>query len=106
MESEPVQIHCVLSHEDNDDPCDSIVMDTLLFNITPLKEKWQQEYQSESGKIIMLLEGYNESIVYIFGDEHLSFLNVSLSTDKKVYDSFENISIQISLTNNKDKNVN
>jgi hypothetical protein len=105
MESEPVQIDCVLSHEDNDDPCDSIVMETLLFNLTPLKIKWQNEYQMKSGKIIMLLEIYNYTIIYIFGDEHYSFLDVNISTDKTFYESDENISIMITLTNKKDNNV-
>lgn len=105
MESDPVQIHCVLSHKDNNDPCDSIVSDRLLIDLTPLKEKWQQEYQSESGRIIMLLKNYSESILYIFGEDYLSFLNAKITTDKTVYESNENISIQIYLINNKDTNI-
>ena len=105
LESDPVQIPCVLYHEDNDDPCDSIVTDTLYFDLTPLKEKWQEEYQGDSGRIILSLENYSREILYIFEEEYLPILNITLKTDKTQYNRSENISINISVTNNYDKNI-
>ena len=38
MESYPVQVNILLSHKDNDGPCDMWVTETLIFNILPLKK--------------------------------------------------------------------
>ena len=38
MESYPVQVNILLSHKDNDDPCDMWVTETLILNILPLKK--------------------------------------------------------------------
>ena len=66
MESYPVQVNILLSHEDNDDPCDMWVTETLIFNILPLKKSYQQLYQEESDTIIMNTDGWGESIYYDF----------------------------------------
>jgi len=66
MESYPVQVNIVLSHEDNDDPCDMWVTETLIFNILPLQNSYQNSYNEESGTIVMNIEGWNESINYDF----------------------------------------
>ncbi|MFE3846056.1 hypothetical protein ACFL1L_04265 [Thermoplasmatota archaeon] len=66
MESYPVQVNIVLSHEDNDDPCDMWVTETLIFNILPLKKSYQQLYSEESGTIVMNIDGWGESINYEF----------------------------------------
>ena len=65
MESNPVQVNVVLSHN-NTDPCDSIVNESLTFDLSPLKELWQQYYHSDSGTIIIWFEGWEESILYEF----------------------------------------
>lgn len=65
-ESSPVQIEVVLSHNDNNDPCDGICAEKLAFDLSPLKEKWQEAYQQNSGTIIIWLEGVEESISYEF----------------------------------------
>lgn len=62
----PVQIEVVLSHNDNDDPCDGIYTEELAFDLSPLKEKWQEAYQKNSGTIIVWLEGLAESFPYEF----------------------------------------
>jgi hypothetical protein len=105
LESDPVQIPCVLYHDDNDDPCDSIVLDNLNFDLTPLKEKWQEEYQGDSGRIIIRLENYSKEILYVFEEDYLPIINVTLKTDKTQYNRSENISINITVTNNHNKNV-
>ena len=66
MESYPVQVNILLSHEDNDDPCDMWVTETLIFNIIPLQKSYQNSYNEESGTIVMNIEGWNESINYDF----------------------------------------
>ena len=40
MESNPVQVNIVLSHEDNDDSCDMWIIETYIFNLIPLKESY------------------------------------------------------------------
>jgi hypothetical protein len=66
MESNPVQVNIVLSHEDNDDPCDMWITEEYIFNLLPLKKSWQQSYQQNSGIIIMNIEEWNQSINYEF----------------------------------------
>ena len=66
MESEPVQVNIRLSHNANNDPCDALITEELIFNLSPLKEAWQDAYQQESGTIIINLEGFDESISYEF----------------------------------------
>jgi hypothetical protein len=66
MESYPVQVNILLSHEDNDDPCDMWITETLLFNIFPLRESYQSLYHEEAGTIIMNIETWGEPIKYDF----------------------------------------
>jgi len=66
MESYPVQVNVVLSHEDNDDPCDAWITEKMVFNLLPLKKAYQEHYSETSGKIILNLEGWEESITYAF----------------------------------------
>ena len=65
MESNPVQVNIVLSHENNDDPCDAWITEGMVFNLLPLKKAYQGQY-SASGKIILNLEGWEEKITYKF----------------------------------------
>ena len=66
MESEPVQVNIILSHEDNDDPCDMWINENHSYNLLPLKKSWQLSYQAKSGSIVINIEGWNESIIYQF----------------------------------------
>jgi hypothetical protein len=66
MESYPVQVNIVLSHEDHDDPCDAWITEKMVFNLFPLKKAWQEQYNEESGIIIMNLQGGEESLSYEF----------------------------------------
>jgi hypothetical protein len=66
MESYPVQVNVLLSHEDNNDPCDMWITKTLVFNLVNLKESWQNLYQEESGTIIMNIDGWEDPIYYEF----------------------------------------
>jgi hypothetical protein len=64
MESYPVQVNIVLSHEDNDDPCDMWITQMLNFNLIPLKESYFDLYNEKSGIILLNIEGWNEPIEY------------------------------------------
>jgi hypothetical protein len=66
LESYPVQSSIVLSHEDNDDNCDSIITDTLVFYLTPLKELYFESYVESSGTISIFLFGYVQ-LSHIYG---------------------------------------
>lgn len=66
MESYPVQVNVLLSHEDNDDPCDAWITEEMAFNISPLKKAWQEQYNKISGTIMINLDGWEEQITYDF----------------------------------------
>lgn len=66
MESYPVQVNVLLSHEDNDDPCDAWITEEMAFNLSPLKKAWQEQYNKISGKILINLQGWEEQIIYDF----------------------------------------
>jgi len=66
MESYPVQVNVVLSHEDNNDPCDAWITEEMIFSLLPLRKAWQEQYNKKSGAIIMNLQGWEESITYEF----------------------------------------
>ena len=66
MESQPVKVDVVLSHEDHDDPCDMWITEELLFHLGPLKQSWRQSYHSFSGVIEIHLEGWDTPVLYQF----------------------------------------
>jgi hypothetical protein len=66
MESYPVQVNIILSHEDNEDPCDMWITETLTFNLLPLKELYKKSYYEKSGTIIMNIDEWNEPLNYEF----------------------------------------
>ena len=66
LESNPVKTSIVLSHEDNDDNCDSIITDTLVFDLTPLKDLYFESYTESSGTISIFLLGYVK-LSHIYG---------------------------------------
>ena len=54
MESEPVQVRLEVWHDANGDSCEAYLSETLLFDLAPLKQAWQDAYQQESGTITIL----------------------------------------------------
>ena len=66
MESEPVQINVLLSHEDNDDPCDMWITENLGFDLSSLKKSWQYQYQEKSGEITINIQDWSDLIYYEF----------------------------------------
>jgi len=60
MESFPVQTNVFLSHDDHDDPCDAIVIDTLRFDLTPLKDVFLTYYPTDETVILRIREPGSE----------------------------------------------
>ena len=66
LESDPVQLPVALAHEANDDACERWVTEDYLFDLTPLRERYEEEYQQESGVIVLLLDGASGDLLYEF----------------------------------------
>jgi hypothetical protein len=64
-ESDPVQAWLQLNHEDNDDPCDAIVMQDITFDLTPMRDAWVDAYQQASGTIVLHVADWG-SLDYVF----------------------------------------
>ena len=69
LESNPVQVVVVLAHHANGDTCEAWITQDYLFNLTPLKVRYQEAYQQDSGVIVLLLKDAPEDLVYEFADE-------------------------------------
>lgn len=65
-ESNPVQVVVDLVHNAQGDSCEAWITRDYLFNLTPLKVRYQEAYQQEEGTIVLLLEGAPEDLVYDF----------------------------------------
>jgi hypothetical protein len=44
MESFPVQINALITHDDGDDPCDGVVTEERRFDLLPLREAYEDAY--------------------------------------------------------------
>jgi hypothetical protein len=64
MESYPVQIIVVLSHDANGDVGEKLITENLTFDLSPLKQTYQQSYPEMSKKIVIHIEG--EMLTYSF----------------------------------------
>ena len=65
-ESDPVQLPVALAHEANDDACERWVTEDYRFDLTPLRERYEEEYQQASGVIVLLLDGASGDLRYQF----------------------------------------
>ncbi len=54
LESLPVQMRGLLSHDAKGDPCRALLTRTLRFDLTPLKEAYRAGYRESSGTIILI----------------------------------------------------
>jgi hypothetical protein len=55
METVPVQVHVLLTHEDPDDPCDALIRRTLRYDLTRLREDYEASYPNGGPTTIVLL---------------------------------------------------
>jgi len=60
MESYPVQANIYLRHDDHDDPCDAIVTDSVVFDLTPILQLYRQMY-GPSGQINLNLYNFEQT---------------------------------------------
>jgi hypothetical protein len=51
LESEPVQINALVTHDDGDDPCDAAITEERVFDLSPLARAWVEAYGPASGPI-------------------------------------------------------
>ena len=65
LESLPVQLEVALAHNAKNDPCKAWLTEDHLFNLVPVKERFQDQYR-ESGRIVLLLEGAPDELLYEF----------------------------------------
>ena len=66
LESNPVQVVVHLAHNAQSDACEAWITQDYLFNLTPLKARYQEAYQQEEGAIVLLLKDAPEDLVYEF----------------------------------------
>jgi hypothetical protein len=55
MESDPVQLVVALTHNDNDDTCEAYPTDRYVFDLTPIKTRYQEAYGTDEGSITLHL---------------------------------------------------
>ena len=65
QESDPVQLAVTLAHEANDDACERWVTQGYSFDLLPIKERFQNQYQ-DSGTIVLQLEDAPGELLYEF----------------------------------------
>ncbi len=51
LESNPVQLNALVTHDDDDDPCDAYLTEERVFDLTPLARAWVDAYGPASGPI-------------------------------------------------------
>ena len=54
-ESSPVQVDVDLAHDGHDDPCDALPTETVRFDLTPLRQAWEEAYGSGPGAMAIQL---------------------------------------------------
>lgn len=64
QESDPVQAALVISHDDPDDPCDSIVTETRRFPLASLRSSFEAAYPNTDGEIRVRVG--DEEVLYTF----------------------------------------
>ena len=62
LESYPVQTPLLFSHEANDDMCTAFFTKLFVFNLSPLKERYNELYRENSATIRLRIEGGNELV--------------------------------------------
>jgi hypothetical protein len=65
MESEPVQVRGLLSHDARGDMCRALLGRTLRYDLTPLRRAYEAAYRTESG-VIDLQGNWPEAMRYRF----------------------------------------
>ncbi len=75
MESLPVQVSIYLSHDSKGDACEALIMKTLQFDLTPLKESYQNTYEETGNVVINFYDSDNNKhqVIYnVVGEEPIT----------------------------------
>jgi len=65
-ESHPVQARLMLQHDAQDDRCLAIVTEDLAFDLSSVKERYQDAYDRKSGVIQLGISGHDPRVRYSF----------------------------------------
>ncbi len=65
-ESIPTQAQLTILHEAYGDRCFALINKTLHVDLTPVKERWQEQYRSEHGAIDLHIAGLTDPVRYTF----------------------------------------
>jgi hypothetical protein len=57
VETEPVQLAALLAHDGNGDSCERWVTETYAFDLGVIKTLYQEAYQQNTGRVVLLLGG-------------------------------------------------
>jgi hypothetical protein len=57
LESYPVQIPARLAHDAKGDTCRAVVQETVRFDLTPVRQIYQQAYGTPSDTLVLVLDG-------------------------------------------------
>lgn len=66
LESFPVQLHISLAHDAMGDTCEAYPTENYLFDLTPLKNMYQEAYREDTGTIVLRLEDFDDELTYTF----------------------------------------
>ena len=70
-ESDPVELDVFLAHDD-DDPCEAYPTERYAFDLTPIKELYQEAFDEEAGAVDLQLwdvdDNFLHEITYAFGE--------------------------------------
>ncbi len=67
LESFPVQLHVYIAHNANGDTCEAYPTEKYQFDLTPIKNMYQEAYRQQAGTIILRLkDAPNTDLVYEF----------------------------------------
>ena len=67
IESSPVQLAVHLAHDAHGDPCEAWLTTDYEFDLTAIRDRYQQQYGSAAGRIVLSLAGVPAgSLEYVF----------------------------------------
>jgi hypothetical protein len=66
LESFPVQAQAHIAHDSMGDTCKALPSEDRVFDLTPMAEAYQEGYQTDTGTIIIQLDGWPQSLEYSF----------------------------------------
>jgi len=88
MQAEPVQTSIFLSHNANNDSCEAFITEVLFFNLTPLKDAWQQLYQKDYETISIVISATNtkdNNVTLEFPDSQVADFEINNEQGELVY---------------------